>query len=163
VKPDERRSWIRGWAGFALSVALIVISVVALILVGGSLYSSVPTNTANLAPNNAVSLAPDHAATGNLVNFTCHLAYGDIVFTIAADINLTDWMNRDEAILLANTLFDNVLGHLGKLHQLKFADMDELGVWTVELIWGYSTADLGHWFQAEIDPFNRTIVYWHCK
>lgn len=153
VKPDQRRSWYRGWAGFALSVTLIT-SLIALILVVGSLYNKNPT-TSNLTPNNT--------ATSNLVNFTCHLSYDGAPFTIAVDINLTDWMNRDEAILVANTLFDNTLGQSGEPHQLKSADMHELGIWTVELIWGYSTADLMHWFEAEIDPFNRTILYYHCK
>jgi hypothetical protein len=72
-------------------------------------------------------------------------------------------MNRDEAVLVADTLFDKVLGQMGELHQLKSADMDELGVWTVEIMWGVSTGDLGHRFLAEIDPFNLTVVYLHCK
>ena len=158
MKSDQRRSWYRGWAGFALSVSLLT-SLIALILIGYSLYNKNPT-TSNLTPNN---LTPNNTATSNLVNFTCRLSYDGAAFTIAVDINLTDWMNRDEAILVANTLFDNTLGQSGQPHQLKSADMDELGVWTVKLIWGYSTADLMHWFEAEIDPFNRTIVYNHCK
>lgn len=163
VKSVEKRSWFRGCAGFTRSASPIIISFVALILIAGSLYDWAPTNTANLVPHDTVDLASNNPAASNFVNFTCHLAYGDLVLTITADINLTDWMNRDEAVLVANSLFDHTLGQTGQLHQLESSDMDELGVWTVELTWGYSTADLSHWFLAEIDPFNRTIVYWHCK
>jgi hypothetical protein len=150
-----RSAWYRGRAGFALSLALIGV-IVSSIVGGISFYIQKPAS-GGLSSNDIV--------TNTQVNFTCLLAYADEPFNINVNINLTDWMNRDEAIVVANTLFDNTLGRSGStVHQLVSAEqIDRLGVWIVKLAWGYSTMDLGHWFMAEIDPFNRTIVYSHCK
>lgn len=101
-------------------------------------------------------------ASDDLAAFSCHPSWDAEAFTIVVNVDLTDGMNQDEAILVANTLFDKALAQT-VLHQFKSAEVDDLGVWKVELTWGYSTEDLGHWFEAGIDPFNQTIVYNRCR
>ncbi len=146
VKSSRKGAWFRGTAGFFLSVALIT-SVVFLTLVGIQVLSQKPY---------------ENNASNDLIAFSCHPSWDGEAITIVVNINLTDGMNQDEAVLVANTLFDKALGQV-VLHQLKSAEVDELGIWKVELTWGYSTEDLGHWFEAGIDPFNRTIVYNRCR
>jgi hypothetical protein len=104
----------------------------------------------------------DNNDSDDLVAFSCHLSGHQEAFTMAVDVDLTDGMDQDEAVFVASTLFDNALGQ-AVLHQFKSAEVDELGTWKVELAWGYATEGLGHWFEAEIDSLNRTIVYNHCK
>jgi hypothetical protein len=54
-------------------------------------------------------------------------------------------MDREEAIVVANTLFKNTSGLSGSaIRQLVSAEqMDRLGIWIVKLAWSYSTIDLG--------------------
>jgi hypothetical protein len=71
-------------------------------------------------------------------------------------------MNRDEAVKVATKVFNVTMGQ-NVLHQFRSANEDEKEIWTIELTWGYSIQDLGHWFEAVIDPFNQTVVYDRCK
>ena len=146
----NRNRWQSGWAGIALFTTLVSL-VSAPVILEGYLYSRQQT---------AGSSSPENTAALGLVNFTCTLAYYESSFEISVSINLTDGMNMNEALLVADVLFNKTMN---ALHQSGSAETDELGLWKVLIIWGYSTLDLGHWFRAEIDPFNRTIVYSHCK
>lgn len=139
----QKRGWYKSRLGFIVFVSLIIL-LVAVVLLVNSIYFQKP-------------------AASSLVDFTCHLRNNDEAFNITVNVNLKDGMSLDEAVLVANMVFDNTLGQEGQPHLLDSADVDEHGVWTVELTWGYSTADLMHWFEAEINPFNRTVIYSHCK
>ncbi len=154
MKVIRRNAWYRGWAGFVVSVALIV-SLFILALVGIGMLNQ----------RSSVNDASD-----DIVTFSCHPSWNGEAFTIAANVDVTDGMCQDEAVIVANALFNNTMSQM-VLRQLKSAQIDALGIWTVEFSWeystmkpeGYSTENLGHWFRAVIDPFNRAIVYDRCK
>lgn len=150
---EQSQVWYRGKIGFIVFVTLISIIVISG-LWGFSLFIQKPH--ANNLPNN-------HPV--QFVNFT--YAWGGIghpneTFTIPVNVDLTDCMNLDEAISVATTVF-NVTKGQNKLHELRSANEDEKGIWTIEFTWGYSIQDLGHWFEAVIDPFNQTVVWNSCK
>ncbi|UCH70378.1 MAG: hypothetical protein JSV29_09250 [Candidatus Bathyarchaeota archaeon] len=95
------------------------------------------------------------------IDWTCSLRFHNETFIVTLDVNLADGMNRDEAVKVATRVFNVTIGH--GTHHFRSAKEDEKGIWTIELTWGYSIQDLGHWFEAVIDPFNQTVVYDRCK
>lgn len=146
MKSGGGKAWYRRRAGFAVSVTLIAL-LVSLIFVGIHSLSQRPS---------------ENDVSGGFVVFSCSPSWNGEVFSLTVDVDLTDEMDRGEAIFVANALFENRFGQ-AMIHQFRSAEVDELGSWKVTLTWGYSTMDLGHWFEARIDPFNRTIVYNRCK
>jgi cytoskeletal protein RodZ len=85
--------------------------------------------------------------------------------TLTVNVDLNDGMNREEAILVAQQVFAYV--HSSSTNELKSAEVNEAGVWTVSLPWGAVLPDgyqesHGHYFIATIDPMTRIVEYKTC-
>jgi len=83
-------------------------------------------------------------------------AYTQQKHTLRVPVELSDGMDRNEAVQVAYALFNETMGPVQ--HELVSANMTQEGNWIVQISWDY-----GHWFNATIDPSNRTITYDHCK
>lgn len=149
-KGGQVQAWYRGKIGFIVSATPITVAISSIITGASLLRQKTPTESIT------------HNSLG-AVNFTCSLYFHNETFTVAVEVNLKDGMNQDEAIKVANKVFEVTLGQGGQPHQFRSANVDEKGIWTIELTWGYSIHDLGHWFEAVINPFNQTVIYNHCK
>lgn len=140
-----QQAWYRGKIGFSLAVSLITVIFLSIIVGVSSPRQKTLTEGTT---NNSL----------RTVNFTCSCYFLNNTFTVAVEVNLTDGMNQDEAIKVANKVFEVTIGQAGQPHQFRSASVDEDGIWTIELTWNF-----GHWFEAVINPFNKTVVYNHCK
>jgi hypothetical protein len=95
-----------------------------------------------------------------------------VVFTINGsssvlnvNVDLNDGINREEAVLVAQQLL--AYAHSNYTFELKSAEVDDAGVWTVSLPWGAVSPDgyqesHGHFFVATIDPATRTVDFSTC-
>ncbi len=111
--------------------------------------TSIPTQT---PPPTLISTPVDFT-----VNGSSH------VLTVNADLN--DGMNWKEAVLVAQQLF--AYSHTHSTYELKSAEVNDAGVWTVSLPWGAVSSDgskesHSHFFIATIDPATRTVEFSTC-
>lgn len=118
-----------------------------------------PTDEPTSIPTPAPTLTPTPTPIPIPVDFIV----GSVTLTVNVDLN--DGMNREEAILVAQPLFAYVHSHA--TNELKSAEVNEAGVWTVSLPWGAVSPDgyqesHGHYFIATIDPTTRTADYNTC-
>jgi hypothetical protein len=124
------------------------------------------------------SLFTQTASRSNLVSFSCRAPSSSEIFTIAVDINLTDGMNKDEALAVANQVYFNAFAEPGQ-RELRSARQDENGSWTIEYVCqvnlckpGCNTNRLyygnngvtGHiittiFYTFVINPFDQTVIY----
>jgi hypothetical protein len=75
-------------------------------------------------------------------------------------VNLEDGMDQDKATKVGVKVFES---SMGASYRLRSVRVDEQGIWKVKFDWGAKGEYLGHWFEAVINPFTRTVVYDHCK
>lgn len=111
----------------------------------------------------------------NLTYFTCSPLGFAQVFTVSANVNLTDGMDQHEAIEVATEVFDRAVPVDKKAGvqslDVKTYKQDENGTWTVEISYIYSvtTTVIQHFphytiFHSEtlktiINPFSKTVDY----
>ena len=131
--------WYRGKKGFILFTVAITLLTFP-IVIGVSSYFQKPE-------------------TNKPTSFTCRYNSSNQTFAVSAEIDLTDGMNQDEAVKVATEVFK---ASVGAQYQLRTASANEQGMWTVEFDWGYPGESLGHWFEAIINPFDRTAAYNRC-
>jgi hypothetical protein len=158
IKGTEKKNWSRRRSRFLILTVLI-----ALFSVTGIAVFSLSTQT---------------ASRSEMVSFSCHPPSCSETFTIAVDINLTDGMNRDEALAVAYQAYYNAFEERGQL-EIRLAQQDENGTWTIEycclvdlsrpgcdtnrLYYG-SNNRAGHtitaiFYRFVIDPLEQTVTY----
>lgn len=154
---EQTPPWYKRKTGF-IALSLLAILVIVSILVGVSLYHQKP---------------PTDGAT-NLVSFTCCLTSSNKTFTVAAEVNLTDGMDQDEAIKVATKVFEKEAHSISEapISFSQTASVSENGVWMISLYRVYTSTgyfEPGHSglntrivrerFEATINPFDCTVVY----
>ena len=117
--------------------------------------SNEPTSTPKPSPSPTSTLIPIP------VDFTINCSSN--VLTVNVDLN--DGMSRDEAVLVAQQLL--AYAHSDYTYELKSAEVNDAGVWTVSLPWGAVSPDgyqenHGHFFVATIDSPSRTVAFGTC-
>lgn len=162
---------------FAVFVTMIVIVLLSVSLSSAFLSPDTPSSSQasptpssvtnpTETPTPAPTATPTHSPTPSPtlipvpVNFTVNGLYN---VSVAVDLN--DRMNRDEAILVAERIFNGVHAHA--TYEVKSAEVNGRGVWTVSLPWGavYNDGlqeDHSHFFAATIDPATRTATIATC-
>ena len=125
-----------------------------------------------------ISLFWPHPAAGNLVSFVCSPSSSDQAFIVSARINLSDGMDQDEAMEVANKVFlgisqqpiDRSIGQSAPQLLNTRIKCDEKGIWTVEFIfviplreanraYGGSEAipRVHKTYAITINPFDQTV------
>lgn len=114
----------------------------------------------------------------NLVCFTCRPSTGNQTFAVMVEVNVTDGMDQDEAIKVANKVFGKGF-ELDPNYDLRSVSIermsDEHGIWLVDFYVVYTTTQqtsgggrrehawegrtLHGYFKVVINPFDQTAVY----
>jgi hypothetical protein len=85
-------------------------------------------------------------------------------FTVTTTADLTDGMNRNEAIAVAQIVFAHEMHNAA--FTVKAAEPSADGVWTVNLSWGAivngQQEALSHYFDVTVNPTNQTASYSRC-
>jgi hypothetical protein len=81
-------------------------------------------------------------------------------FTVTANVDLSDGMNRTEAASVAMGVFSHVLENAACT--IKSATSNAEGIWTVNLSWSGNQELPSHLFGVEINPANQTATYSRC-
>lgn len=126
------------------------------------LNTAAPTTTDKPTATPKPSASPTPTLVSIPVDFTIN-GSSNVVLTVNVDLN--DGMNREEAILVAQQLLSYAHSHF--TYELKSAEDNDAGVWTVSLPWGAVSPDgyqesHSHYFIATIDPASRTISFSTC-
>ncbi len=121
-----------------------------------------PAATEEPTPTPTPSAIPTPTPIPIPVDFTIN----DSSHILTVNIDLNDGMNREEAIVVAQQLFSYAHSH--STYELKSAEVNEAGVWSVSLPWGIVWADgtqesHSHFFIATIDPTTLTVEYATCE
>jgi hypothetical protein len=119
-----------------------------------------------------ISLFWPHPAGGNLVSFVCSPSSSNQAFIVNAKINLTDGMDQDEAMEVANKVLLGISQQTPQLLYTK-SNHDEKGMWTVEFIYiytmpygknlyndGMGSSIARKSLTVTIDPFDQTVKYY---
>ncbi len=98
-----------------------------------------------------------------LVKFTCYYeGSNNPSRTVTVLVKLQDGMNRDEALQVAEAVFNS-----NATHVVKSVDVGAEGVWVIGFRWGIKTSNyqepLNHYFNVTINPFSQTISYLSCR
>jgi hypothetical protein len=156
----------------ALAVIGIVV-LIAIVIFGFAAGYFNPATSSNLAKENSEAVANEASSSDSSNNTLSSptpsptpipipvefkVNNSQTILTVKVDLN--DGMSREEAILVAQQLFPEVHSHA--TYELKSADVNDAGVWTVSLPWGAVLADgtqenHSHYFIATIDPTTLTI------
>jgi len=163
---------------------MVVLVLIAIITYGFAAGYFNPSNSTNLSKkdseltnsvndtlsdsnNNPISTpTPSPAPTPTPIPIPVDYTINDSShITLTINIDLNDGMNRDEAILVAQQLF--AYAHSHATYELKSAEVNDAGVWTVSLPWGAVSPDgsqesHSHFFIATIDPATRTVEFSTC-
>ncbi len=155
----------------AMVGVLVLIVVVVYSFAAGNFN---PANSSNPSKNDSGSINSINSLTDSgdsplptrmpiPVDFSVNGSSYQIVFAVNVDLN--DGMAKEEAVLVAQQLFVQV--HPKATCELKSAEGNPEGVWTVSLPWGAVYADgsqesYGHFFNAKIDPATQTVEYSTC-
>lgn len=123
----------------------------------------------------AVSLKLQEQTLANAVRFACGTSSSNPAFNVTAGIDLSDGMNRQEALIVADTVYARVSGtrRQNVPSSLEFdATANDNGVWTVKFQAVYTITSYfepGHSgegtrvvrenFAAIINPFDLTVTY----
>lgn len=115
------------------------------------------------------------SAEGNLVSFVCNLSSKQQAFVVDAKVNLTDGMDKNEAMEVASkVLFEISRQTAEQSLQLLSVNCtyDEEGIWTVEFVLGAPVHDASRTYGGSeatphvlrtcviaINPFDRTVKY----
>lgn len=158
IKGTEKKTWPRRRSCF-----LILAVLTALFSVTGVVVFSLYMQTTSESKS---------------ASFACNPPSSNETLMIVVDINLTDGMNKDEALAVAYQAYYNAFGEQGQL-ELRSARQDENGTWTIEycclvdlcrpgcdtnrLYYG-SNNRAGHTIQARfysfiINPLEQTVTY----
>jgi len=139
----------------AFAVATVGLSIVAAGLFGDDDFSA-DSELANLR-NQQESNVPE------AVIFTCH-AGSEYAFNFSVRIDLSDGMYKDEAVLVATSLYEHNMKQTN--YEVKLAQAHEDGTWTVYLLWGSVSGgeieNHSHYYNVHVNPTNRTVEYDRC-
>jgi hypothetical protein len=118
--------------------------------------------------------------TRALTRFTCYPTLGNNngTFTISVDVNLTNGMSQNEAVLVAETVLNKLVLEKNTEEQLLnlkvSATVGDNGIWSVRFDWdvqriGYFPGAhpygpkymimIHEYFEATVDPSRQTVVY----
>jgi hypothetical protein len=112
------------------------------------------------------SLFSQNAPRSELVSFLCRSALGGEASTLALDINISDGMDRDEAVAVVYQVHVRFFND-GGVVEIRSAQADSNGTWTVEycsMVILRQPDSRGHalvplFYRVVINPFERTIEY----
>lgn len=152
----QKTSRFSGKNGLILLSGLTIL-IVASVFVSISLLHQRPP-ASNSSTNNPS--ANQQAPTVPTI-FMCRSNCTSQKFPLPILVDLTDGMNRSEAVNVAKKTFEAALKEAK--YAVQYAQETSEGTWTVRFRWGYTGEPLGHWFEAIVNPLDRTIVYDHCK
>lgn len=156
VDTTERKYILsKGKTGFVAVVVFIVVIIVSFFVFVYASHQGSPMNDSG--ENNPPA---NDSLTNTPIIFTVRSNSSSQIFTIAVQINLTDGMDQDEAVIVATKVFNVTVT---AQYAVKSVSVDDQFVWTVGFHWGYQGEPLGHWFRAAINPIDRTIVYDRCR
>ena len=98
------------------------------------------------------------------VDFTCDIG-SPYAFTVTVVVDLNDGINIDEAIVVAEAIFNHEL--INATYEVKSANASDGEIWMVYLLWGAVSPDgyhesHSHYFNVEINPLDRTVTYSRC-
>ena len=147
--------WSRRKIGLVVAVILLFLVISALVSI--SLFRQLSQPNDSSADN---SSSANNSLTNTPVIFTVRSNSSGQTFTIIVQINLTDGMDQDEAVIVATKVFNATMT---AQYAVRSVSVDDQFVWTVEFRWGYQGEPLGHWFRAVINPIDRTVVYDRCR
>jgi len=152
-KRERIAAWCRGRTGL---IALTLCVAFILVFVG-------------------ISLINQASLKNNLESFDCRHSSSSQAFSIEVEVELSDGMDQDEAVSTAVSAMEKVLFANPEMQIGIFgmsADLDRDGLWLVKLKLAQTITTWypGHWgvmgsmviwnfFEAIIDPINRTVVY----
>ncbi len=129
----------------SFAMATVCLSLVAAVFFGGDDLS---------ASSELDSLSWRELDGVQAVNFTCD-AGTEWAFNVTVRIDLSDGMDREEAVLVAKSLYESI--HKNSTCNLKSTQANEDGTWTVYLLW-----DGSHYFNVEVNPHDRTLDFNSC-
>jgi hypothetical protein len=126
---------------------------------------STPSNvTPTLAstPNPTPTPTPVHIPVP--VDFTCDVG-SPYAFTVTCAVDLNDGMNSNEAIAVAEAIFNHEMTNA--TFEVKSANVSDAGIWTGYLLWGAVSPDghhesHSHFFNVVVNPLNKTVTYSRC-
>ncbi len=139
----------RGKAAVVLvsfAMATVCLSMVAAVFFGGDDLS---------ASSDLNSLRSQQESDGaGAIVFTCH-AGTEYAFTFAVEVDLSDGMDSSEATLVATSLYEFEMKKDN--YTVKSTQDNGDGTWMVFLNW-----DGSHYYNAHVNPTNRTVEYERC-
>jgi len=150
-----KQPWYRRKKGLLVIVAILALSTVSIAM--------------------AVSLKLQEQTSANAVRFTCGTSSGNLAFNVTASVDLSDGMNQQEALVVADTVYAKVSGTRRQNVPSSLesdATANDNGVWTVKFQAVYTITSYfepGHSgegtrvvrenFAAVINPFDLTVTY----
>jgi hypothetical protein len=127
--------------------------------------TSTPANvTPTLASNSTLTPTPTAVHMPVPIDFTCDIG-SPYAFIVTVVVDLNDGMNNDEAIVVAEAIFNHELKNA--TYEVKSANASDAEIWTVYLLWGAVSPDgyhesHSHFFNVVVNPLNRTVTYSRC-
>ncbi len=135
----------------AVLVLAFAVATVSLLIAAPALFSG---DAPFSADSELGSLSRQESEGTQAVNFTCD-AGTEWAFNVTVWIDLSDGMDREEAVLVAKSLYESI--HKNSTCNLKSTQANEDGTWTIYLLW-----DGSHYFNVEVNPHDRTLDFNSC-